>query len=55
LGQKHQLLEILEDQLFEAEKGMFEQDSQILASTKLSEVSFSKIWNNPEDSEYDNL
>lgn len=27
----------------------------VLIATKLSEASFSKIWNNPEDSEYDNL
>jgi hypothetical protein len=26
-----------------------------LAATKLSEVSFSKVWDNPEDAEYDNL
>jgi hypothetical protein len=27
----------------------------VLSATKLSEASFSKIWNNPEDAEYDNL
>jgi hypothetical protein len=26
-----------------------------LAATKLSEASFSKVWDNPEDAEYDNL
>ena len=26
-----------------------------IAATKVSEASFSKVWNNPEDSEYDNL
>ena len=27
----------------------------VIAATKLSEASFSKVWDNPEDSEYDNL
>ena len=27
----------------------------IMAATKLSEASFSKVWDNPEDAEYDNL
>jgi hypothetical protein len=31
LGQKHQLLEILEDQLFEAEEDLIEQDPQVAA------------------------
>lgn len=26
-----------------------------IAATKLSEASFSKVWDNPEDAEYDNL
>jgi hypothetical protein len=26
-----------------------------LAATKLSEAAFSKVWDNPEDAEYDNL
>lgn len=26
-----------------------------IAATKLSEASFSKVWDNPEDEEYDNL
>jgi len=25
------------------------------AAAKLSEASFAKVWNNPEDAEYDNL
>jgi hypothetical protein len=28
---------------------------RITASTKLSEASFAKIWDNPEDAAYDNL
>ncbi len=27
----------------------------VIAATKLSEASFSKVWDNPEDAEYDNL
>ena len=27
----------------------------VMAATKLSEASFSKVWDNPEDTEYDNL
>jgi hypothetical protein len=27
----------------------------VLAATKLSEASFAKIWDNPEDAAYDNL
>ena len=27
----------------------------VMAATKLSEASFSKVWDNPEDAEYDNL
>ena len=26
-----------------------------IAATKVSEASFSKVWDNPEDAEYDNL
>ena len=29
--------------------------SLVLAATKISEASFSKVWDNPEDAEYDNL
>ena len=31
------------------------EDSLIKAAKKLSEQSFQKIWDNPEDAEYDNL
>jgi hypothetical protein len=27
----------------------------VMAATKISEASFSKVWDNPEDAEYDNL
>ena len=27
----------------------------VIAATKISEASFSKVWDNPEDAEYDNL
>ncbi len=27
----------------------------VLAATKISEASFAKVWDNPEDAEYDNL
>jgi len=32
-----------------------ETDSLVRVAGKLSEKSFKKVWNNPEDAEYDNL
>ena len=39
---------------------LYERESQsdvnlTLAATKLSEATFAKVWNNPEDAAYDNL
>ena len=30
-------------------------DELVFASSKLAESSFERVWNNPEDAEYDNL
>ncbi|WP_319422976.1 hypothetical protein [Pleurocapsa sp. FMAR1] len=30
-------------------------DGLVFASSKLAEYSFERVWNNPEDAEYDNL
>jgi hypothetical protein len=41
--------------LMQKEPDLFADADLTLAASKLSEVAFSKVWDNPEDTAYDNL
>ncbi len=41
--------------LMQKEPDLFADSDLTLAASKLSEVAFSKVWDNPEDTAYDNL
>ncbi len=47
--EKYQVWQILEQDIARVDENL------TFAATKLSESAFSKIWDNPEDAEYDNL
>ena len=51
LEEKHQLWQVLESAILQQETNR----NLDIATTKLSEGSFSKVWDNSEDAEYDNL